>query len=72
MKFASAVLLLIIATVFLTFTVLSFSLFPRLLSLDSASLLMQTIFIAGLSFMMISLRQLRRHTIKLKVVKRKD
>lgn len=72
MKFASAVLLLIVATVFMTFTLLSYSLAPRPLSVDSASLLLQTIFVAGLSFMMISIRQLRRQTIELKVVKSKD
>lgn len=66
MKFASTVTLLIAATMMVSFSLISFALFPRPLSLENPNFLVETIFVGGLMFMVMSIRQLRHQTIKIK------
>lgn len=66
MKIFPAVTFLVIATMMLSFSAISFMLFPRPLSLENPNLLVEIIFAAGLVFMAISIRQLHRQTIKIK------
>lgn len=66
MKIFPAVTFLVIAIMMLSFSAISFMLFPRPLSLENPNLLVEIIFAAGLAFMAISIRQLHRQTIKIK------
>lgn len=66
MKFASAVIFLVAATMMATFSLLSFMLFPRPLSLDNPTLLVETMFVGGLMLMYMSIHQLRRQTLNIK------
>lgn len=66
MKFASTVTLLIAATMMVTFSLIAFTLFPRSLSLENPTLLVEAILVGGLMLMVMSIRQLRHQAIKIK------
>ncbi|WP_189421275.1 hypothetical protein [Cellvibrio zantedeschiae] len=65
-KFTSTLTFLIVATAMVTFSLISFTLFPRPLSLDNPTFLVETIFVGGLMLMVTSTRQLRYQSIKIK------
>ena len=60
MKTFQAAALLMIATVLMTFSTISFSLFPRPLSLSNPSLFVEALFLAGLILLVMSFQQLRK------------
>ncbi|MCW5577979.1 MAG: hypothetical protein KIS89_05005 [Dokdonella sp.] len=60
MKVVESALLLVVGTALLTFSAISFGLFPRPLSLGNPTLLVEALAIAGLAFFALGVRGLYR------------
>lgn len=60
MKVVESALLLVAGTALLTFSAISFGFFPRPLTLDNPSLLVEALVVAGLAFLGLGVRGLYR------------
>ncbi|MES2015198.1 MAG: hypothetical protein V4484_01785 [Pseudomonadota bacterium] len=60
MKVLESAVLLVIGTVLISFTGMSFALFPRVLSLSNPTLFMEAMAVAGVLFLLMGMRGLYR------------